>query len=107
MQFDTAFDDDQAKAGSRMIGHVVAALERVEKPGLMRVGNADAMIANEAHRFAVAAAGFNDEAYRAARMGILDRVAQQVGEDMAQQPFVAARDLGHVSECKLDGATAI
>ena len=89
VQIDAAFHDNETEAGAVARADIAATLESIEQPCLIGIGNADATVTTG--KYAVRSIATNDEVHGLAGFGILHRIDQQVGEDMAQEARIRLR----------------
>src|SRR5688572_29302675 len=83
MQFDASLHNRQPQAGAWDMADVLAAMESVEQPFQVLLRDADASIANPANCHPSLA--FDFKINRAFFGGILDGIAEEVAENVAQQ----------------------
>src|ERR1041385_3031826 len=82
MEFDTAFDHEQAESGARPGSHIASAVERPEQLLLIFPGNADPLVANNAHH--VSPVPLNREVNSRPGIRVFHRVAQKICEDVSE-----------------------
>ena len=104
VQFSAAFYQQQAKPGAGTSSHIAAPMEGLEQLLLIDVGDADPLIANDAYGFSSVA--FHCKMYLCSRFRILHSVAQEIREDVPEQPFVRFRFKWNGVQRQFDNALA-
>src|SRR5689334_7318268 len=86
MQFQAPLHQKQSQTRARPRSHVGAAVESFEELLLVLFGNANSAVADHAYR--VRPFLFYEKLDRSSRLRILRGVHEQIGENVAEQPFV-------------------
>jgi hypothetical protein len=86
VELDATFHDDQAQACPGTLSDITPAVKRIKEPLKILLGDADAFVLDQAK--GVAPLRADPEPDRAIRLGVLDCVGEEVGENVAEQSFV-------------------
>ena len=86
MQFHATFDDNQSQTRAGTIPHIAAAKECPEQPLAIPFRDANSAVAHLDE--GVRPPALDGEFHRGAVGRILDRIREEVGEDVPEQPFI-------------------
>ena len=104
VQVGAAFHEQQTKSRPRTGPYIAAAMKGLKKLVLIFLRNADPLVSNYAH--CIEPLALNHEMHCRSRLRIFHSVTQEIGEYVAEKPFIRPRFRGNGVQREFDSAAA-